>query len=450
MSSSSNGNAAGIAQRQKVEVMPLNPPNDLTYSFKKGNPIVSFQIAQQDKMLLGNSVRLNGTLVVNQSGGGLVNNNTNKGGAAVEVRINERIGVHSCLQQITFSNQNNQTIESVRQYGRYLSSVVPLTHSADDLNTNLQLKGLQSYKNNITGNLVNVPVEFSIPFLTGFLNSGSPIPLGQAGVGGINIQLELAPDSMVLFGADAASGTGAFYELKNLSLTYDLLVPNAAGVAAMSSGGSGSMSYNSINHLYSVINTGESTSSFNIGSANTIATIHNFIPANEINNYSVDSFETKQLRNSPYNKADDVIPQEVDFIKSGVRFPLNYTIDNRTAQTQDTPSSQINRNFMNAVKPFRQTNHILNGNTTELAKNDEVYEDTQLDIPTSRVVDEKECFGIGVAMDNLSRVGVNYKNQNYAVRIRSSLDGVSPNSMFSYVLSKNTLMWSPQGIQVVS
>jgi hypothetical protein len=447
MSSSSNGNP-GISQRQKVEVMPLNPPNDLIYSFKKGNPIVSFQIASQDKMLLGNSVRLNGTLVVKQSSGVSPNNNNNKGGGAAEVRINERIGVHSCIQQITFSNQNNQTIESVRQYGRYLSSVVPLTHSADDLNTNLQLKGLSSYKNNITGNLVNYPVEFSIPFLTGFLNSGMPIPLSS--IGGINIQLELAPDSMVLFGAQAATGTGAFYELKNLSLTYDLLVPNQAGMAAMSSGGSGQMSYNSINHLYSVINTNESTSSFNIGTANTIASVHNFLPSNEINNYSVDSFATKQLRNSPYNQADSQVPTEVDFIKSGVRFPLNYTMDNRVAETQGTPSSQIDRNFMNAVKPFRQTNHILNGNTTNLSKNDEVYEDSQLDIPDSRVVDQNSCFGIGVAFDNLSRVGVNYKNQNYAVRIRSGLDGVSPNAMFSYILSKNTVLWSPQGIQVVS
>jgi hypothetical protein len=401
--------------------------------------------------LVGSSVRLNGTLIVNKNGGGSVNNNANKGGAATEVRINERIGVHSCIQQITFSSQStNQTIESCRQYGRYLASVIPSTHSAEDLNTNLQLKGLSSYKNNITGNLINVPVEFSIPLLTGFLNSGSPIPIGQAGVNGINIQFELAPDSMVLFGGNAGDGNGSYYELKDLTMTYDLLVPNEAGMAAMAAGGSGSMSYNSVNHLYSVINSGENTSSFNIGSANTLSTIHNFIPSNEINNYSVDSFETKQLRNSPYAKSDTVVPTEVDFIKSGVRFPLNYTIDNRTAQQEGTPSSQIDRNFVNAIKPFRQSNHIVNGNTTNLAKNDEVYEDSQLDVPTARVVDEKEVFGLGVAMDNLSRVGVNFKNQNYAVRIRSGLNGNSPNAMFSYVVSKNTLMWSPQGIQVVS
>jgi len=399
-------------------------------------------------LLVGSSVRLNGTLIVNKNGGGNVNNNANKGGAAIECRINERIGVHSCIQQITFSNQQNQTIESVRQYGRYLSSVIPSTHSAEDLNTNLQLKGLSSYKNNITGNLINVPVEFSIPLLTGFLNSGTPIPLSQ--IGGINLQMELAPDSMVLFGTNASDGTGAYYELKDLSLTYDLLVPNEAGMSAMAAGGSGSMSYNSVNHLYSVINSSENTSSFNIGSANTLSTIHNFIPSNEINNYSVDSFETKQLRNSPYAKSDSVVPTEIDFIKSGVRFPLNYTIDNRTAQQEGTPSTQIDRNFVNAIKPFRQSNHILNGNTTNLAKNDEVYEDSQLDVPTARVVDEKEVFGLGVAMDNLSRVGVNFKNQNYAVRIRSGLNGASPNAMFSYVVSKNVLMWSPQGIQVVS
>lgn len=439
---------ADISQRQKVEISPLNPPNDLKYSFKKGNPIVSFTIDSQDKLLVGSSVRLNGTLIVNKAGGGQVNNSANKGGSAVEVRLNERIGVHSCIQQITFSNQNNQTIEDVRQYGRYLASVLPTTHSASDFNTNLQMKGLHSYKNDITGNLINVPVDFSIPFLTGFLNSGEPIPLSQ--IGGVNVQLSLAPDSMVLSGANAADGVGSFYELSNLTLTYDLLVPNSAALTAMQSQGSGSLSYNSINHLYSVINTNESTSSFNLGSGNTLSTIHNFIPSNEINNYAVDSFATKQLRNSPYAKSDDQVPTEVDFIKSGVRFPLNYTVDNRVAQEQGTPSSQVIRNFMNAVKPFNKSNHQLNGLATNLGKSDEVYADTELDIDTSRVVDEEEVWGVGVAMDNLSRVGVNFKNQNYALRIRSGLNGNSPNAMFSYILSKNTLMWSPQGIQVVS
>ena len=48
-------------------------------------------------------------------------------------------------------------------------------------------------------------------------------------------------------------------------------------------------------------------------------------------------------------------------------------------------------------------------------------------------------FLIGLALDRVSDVGVNFKGNSYSTRIQSSLDGNSPNAVFSYVLSKNTL-----------
>lgn len=446
-----SSSASSITKREKVEVLPLNPPGNNTYSFKRGNPIVNFQIASQDKLLLGSTLRLNGTIQVQTSAGVLVNNNDNKGGGATEVRINERVGVHSCLNQITFSNANNQTIEQVRQYGRYLATVLPLTHSAPDFNTNLQMKSLNSNKNILTGNLINNNAQFSMPIMTGFLNAGMPIPLGLNGVNGINIQFELAPDNFVLSGGNASDGTGAEYLLKDLSITYDLLVPDAKGVAAMASGGSGMMAYNSIQHLYSVINSSENTQSFNIGTANTLGIFHNFIPTTEINNYASDSLSTNPLQNSAGGGAFSAAQlQEVDFIKAGVKYPLNYTIDNRTGAENNTPSTQVERNLINSVKPFNKSNHILMGNTTNLSKPDAIFFKLNQDVGGHRQTDQDSAFGVGIAFDNLSKQGVNYKNSNYAVRLKSTLDGLSPNAMYSYVISKNTLMWSPQGLQVVS
>ncbi len=63
--------------------------------------------------------------------------------------------------------------------------------------------------------------------------------------------------------------------------------------------------------------------------------------------------------------------------------------------------------------------------------------------------DNDEVFGIGISEDPY-KVGVDFKNTNYGLRIVSELDGQSPNSIFSYVLAQNTLAYSPQGISVVS
>ncbi len=51
---------------EKVEILPMNPPPNSSYSFKNGNPIVQFVVASADKFLLGSSLRLNGTLRVNE------------------------------------------------------------------------------------------------------------------------------------------------------------------------------------------------------------------------------------------------------------------------------------------------------------------------------------------------------------------------------------------------
>ena len=59
-------------------------------------------------------------------------------------------------------------------------------------------------------------------------------------------------------------------------------------------------------------------------------------------------------------------------------------------------------------------------------------------------------FIIGLALDRISDVGVNFKGQSYATRIQSTLDGNSPNAIFTYVLSKNVLQYSPNGIMVMS
>lgn len=456
---------------EKVEILPMNPPPNSSYSFKNGNPIVQFVIASADKLLLGSSLRLNGTLRVNEgdskestpvlanNGGDPSAGNGNKGGARAAIALSSRVGVHSTIQQITLSNQANQSLEVVRNYGRYLASVLPSTHSQLDMDSNLACKSLNASRKQNGAVLVNNDVGFSIPLLTGMLNSANPIPLGQNGIRGMMIQLELAPDQMVLSGYEDSTGTGvnnatdnggAFYQLRDLSLTYDLVIPDESGRTAMGTAASGAFQYNSVQNLYSVINSSDTTQALNLGTSNTLSVIHNFIPTTHINNYEQDSFATETLLNQTggvYNAAADI--KEVSYMKSGVKFPLDYEIDTEIQSSENRPLTLLKKEYNNAIKPINLYNHSLQSLNTDNG------------LPTKTTIqgndkskftdaDPDKIFGLGVNFDPVSRVGVDYKTQPYSVRIRSNLNGSSPNSIYTYTLAKNTLSYSPNGVMVSS
>ena len=291
-----------IAQVEKVQISPNNQPSNNTYSFKGGNPIITIQIASANKLLKASSVRLNGKLKVKQANGDTPNNQNAKGTGLKNVQLNDKVGVSGVIQNIVLSSeQTGQTLESIRQYGRLVASLVPSLNSQETFMNEHAISALAMGIDAPSSLLVNNQVAFSIPLYAGMLQSGVSIPLGTNGVRGLNIQIELAPDQMALTGTDASSGLGASYELSDITLTADLLVPDAAGQQALSVAGTGAFSYNSFNSLYSVINSSDSTQQYNLANSNVLSVIHNFLPVPHANNYSNDSFATDMLLNKSSN-----------------------------------------------------------------------------------------------------------------------------------------------------
>ena len=95
--------ATNIASVEKFEILPSNQPADNTYSFRKGNPIITFNIGSTSKLLRASSVRVNGTLTVFDSNGALLGNgdiNQSRAGGndttatTGKVKINSRVGVN--------------------------------------------------------------------------------------------------------------------------------------------------------------------------------------------------------------------------------------------------------------------------------------------------------------------------------------------------------------------
>ena len=277
-----------VTSIDQVEITPLNPPSNNAYSFKTGNPLVQFVIPNQNKLLVGSSIRLNGTFKLMDNNNAPPVNPGNAGGtdSGKGFTISNRLGIHSVIQQVTLSNQdNNQTLETIRNYNRYLASVMPVTHSQNDYDNNLSQKGLQASQHRL-GSMMWRKGEagFCIPLLTGMLNSSAPIPLGTNGIRGLVIQIELAPDSMVIHPVEPGStgSNGAYYQLVDLSLTYELLGVDEKSQAKMGIAASGAFSYNSIQNIYSVLNASDATMSFNFASSNTLSVFHNFVPTTHV------------------------------------------------------------------------------------------------------------------------------------------------------------------------
>ena len=260
---------SNIVQVMKSEILPLNAPSEGKFSFKNGFPLITFQVSQREALLDGRSVRLNGKIKLMKNDGTAINNNGNTGGAAFNTCFDSRIGVASVFQQITISSSDGRTLEQIRQYPRWLATNQAYTHSQEDLDSNTQVGSLTASRS-ATGALIqNEEVSFSIPLRCGLLSGTDGINLSA--VNGLLITLELSPDFQALSpwltetgdyvaptaggGTPSDTALGANYEVKDLSLSYDLHIPEDPN--SLNSTGD-IMTYNAVSHIYSVVNSSRS------------------------------------------------------------------------------------------------------------------------------------------------------------------------------------------------
>ena len=448
-----------IVNVEKFEILPSNQPSNNTYSFRGGNPTITLTVPSQAKFLRPSSVRLNGTLRIQTSAGALGDCNNLKNNGATIIELNPRLGVHSLFKNVILSSEaTNQSLESIRNYGRLVVSLLSSTHSPDDYMSEKSNVSLATAVQGASDNLVANEVRFSIPLYCGMLMGGNPIPLSVNGVNGLTLDLELASDSQVLKGGNAGDASGAFVQVKDVSLSGDYLVPDDKGVQALSVPGSGAFSYNSYSSLYSVINSGDATQTYNLAKSNVLSVIHTFIPVSHSNTYAQDGFTNGELLNTDANGVNYNTPvtlKKVSFSRGGVKLGLDYELDVEQNSLDGLAETQLNINYLNAFAPYNRLTRLLNQNALlNIGGADPLpYSDTSAPGTGNKqnglsVDAGVRNFGVGLALDRVSDMGVNFKGQTYSTRIQSTLDGKSPNSVFTYVKSKNVLMYSPNGIMV--
>lgn len=451
------------------EIIPLNIPANSEYSHRNGSSIIQFQIPMSPTLLDCKSVRLNGKLRLNAQKAtnfnqpNLPDNSSNKGGGLVDLSLNSRCGISSLLENITISalGSGGQTLESVRSLGRLMSLTNPLTHTQEEYDTYLNGSDpSMNSKRSVGAVCCNTEVHFSIPINTGLLQGNDFLPIGMNGLRGLEITMQLTTDSHALIsladgtGGQTATNSNMFPSLLDLSLSYDLHHFDAETTQQMSTPASGELEFNSYAQQTQVLNSNDSTMTFNFGTRKTLSSISSFIPTTHINNINEDSFSTDRLKNinsGVYNVEADL--KRLTVSRDGVRAPVDFEIETDVQASDDRPQVERIELLKEAMNSEENENCLVSVNTengvkTKLNINgEEVY---SLDRTISVEPDAEPVFGVGVNLDPITQVGRDYSTSTFNLRIESQLDGKSPMHMSNYSLSKNTLLYSPQGISVSS
>ena len=452
---------------QHLEITPANTLSNGIISFKGGSPVIQFIIGEQDRLLIGKSVRLCGKFRVKlndeTSANNVVGNANPVAGNRVDslnLHMPARLGAYSMIDQLVIKSQEtHQVIEHIRHYSRFASSFIPITTSLGDQKTHLSQTALSmpSYDAQ-KHSVVDLPSQFldgnafcmSLP--CGLFNGTQDIPLASSwGLKGLLVEVHLAPDNNVLFdiaGTSPAPFPNAHYELSDVKLVAEAIQPTAQQLSGYSSGGT-TFEYNSISSYFASVNSSNAILNFQLGLSRVLGVFVNFIPSEYINNLSYDGTASGPLVNAGGSVAN--INQLV-FTRGGTRFPLEYNID--TIQKSDPGTdgalvvdSQVMRNFLNSVKSFSGNSRMSASTRNTWVQDSTVVAQT---LASLKSPDGGQVFGVGVSYDNISGDGVDFSKENWGLQMDVGLTTNRAHAAYVFVHSKQTLVFSEQGLQVIA
>ena len=435
---------------QHLEIVPSNITSDGKLSYKNGQPTIQLLIGAQDRSIVPGSIRLCGKVKIFKSAGTLPVDGD-------KIRMSEKLGIYSVIDTLSiFSARTSQTIETINHHNRMMSSYLAVTQSQADFachayETSLRFPNFRAQEKGVVFNPQNdaqATNSFCIPLVSGLFLGQDPIPLSdQWGVGGLNIEIQLAPDQQVLFSGDNSDTNlvDAFYELSDVRLICEVQSPPPDQLSQLMSSGTNTFVYNSISSYYNTVNSANAILNFNLGLKSVLGAFMNVVPADHINNFTRDGLATLPFTNSDGSIAN--IDQAV-FTIGGTRAPLEYNID--TIQKEPTQAlyefadSQIVRNYMDAVMGFSKINRTSVMPTTfrnvGCGTN---YADCKL------ITKGGSMFGLGVNYDAISNQGVDMSQQPFGLQLQLGLITDNPNSVFLFVHSRQTVVSQQGNIQVM-
>ena len=412
-------------------------------------------MAQLRRLLLGNSVRLCGKFNIWKNAAG-----TALPGAADNLSMDERTGIYSCIDQVVIKSQaTHQVIEHIRHYNRMMSSYLPTTTSLQDgmghmSETSLIMPNYSAMK----GSVVNIPSgettknSFCIHLPCGLFNGTQGIPLsGAGGVGGLLLEVHLAPDANVLFDTTALSAAGnltdSYYELSDVFLACEAVED------VRPPGSSSTFEYNSISSYFASVNSTNAIINFNLGLSRVLGVFMNFIPSAMINNLDYNGMTTMPLQNKNAHRADLT---QIIYTRGGQKYPFMFNID--LAQKEDSTIQQYDpvfvrggidaiKNFANSTRMTISPNNSKLTNFTGSAISSPAGNGTSSDIGFA---EGGNCFTLGCGFDSISNQGISFATESFGVNLTTKLTSDNPHGVFMFAHAKNTLVFGQGGVQVLN
>lgn len=418
------------------EIQPSNINSTQKISHKQGNPIVSFLIGTQPHLLDCGSVRLSGDIRFYKDA------SRNQPTTADQLGIDEKLAIYSIIDKVTITSQRSrQVMETINHYGRFLASYNPYVASREEKMTfsNNQSLSVPNYETQ-KRELVDFPAtahgsRFCVNIPTGVLSSGNLLPLGAEALGGVEISLTLAPDAQALYALNGSTTglTDAFYELENVRLHCELMVPQQQMPST------GQITYNAITSYFNVINSANAVVNFNLGTSRTLGVFMNMCPSKYLNNLAFNSYATTTPLNSDGSQAEI---KSIIVTKAGRRMPFNFNLDTNVKDSANTTvvdpqvvsfarDSILPGNIKSQISPVN-TNRLYTGATTPLTAEGGVM----------------ECLGVPFDTTGTG-IGEDFSTTPFGIQMEVGLDSDSPNALFLFVHSRQTMLYSPQGIQIV-
>jgi hypothetical protein len=181
----------------------------------------------------------------------------------------------------------------------------------------------------------------------------------------------------------------------------------------------------------------------NLGQSRVLGVFGSFVPTNFINNLTENGLATLYPRKSRTEQAE--ITQLV-FTRAGERFPLIYNLDTlqKTDPTDESADPQVVRNYLNAIVEFSRLNRTSASPVNTFIKDDSTYGYKEY------IQGGSSGAGIGCAFDVISGQGVDFSSVPFGIQMELNLTTDFPNALYLYVHSKQTLIMSDQGVQVVN
>lgn len=424
---------------EKAKVFPTNARTN--YSFKNGNPQITFNIQGDNQRLLDpTTLRLNFTLRIQTSAGVRPNNQNTAVGAPDACFIDNRVGVNSVIDVLRLRGQDSgEVIEEVRNYSRLLATVIPSMSSLSSYKNWVSNKHKAFAREDTQGLLCNGDMPCSISLRCGLFNSGQPLNL--ADLGGMVIDLMLAPDSFVLYDNNNGTTASTFsYQLSDVNLTYNWLVMERPFNPSNEM-----LQYPAFASFTNIVQSSDDQQALLLGLQSVRNTFSNSIPSASINNFAFNSLDTPRLQesNNAVNPTyTDKKVLEYTHMRNNVKFNKSYSVDERLTVADGTYEAHKNREFLDCIRPFRSIVSCLQSPATQGTK-------TSLPVGTQNIPQNKYVGGIGCNYDTTnSGAGVPFKDAQYALRIASQLNN-TPNTLFTFSLSNQGLAVKSQQVQPV-